>query len=645
MNELKKIIRSPYLYVFLITYYGIWLVWNSIKIPAMDPDGIISYLPSIHYNPENNIVRFVIAVVVPPIACLALWWLNERAKKKRAFDSRLRYGFAIALVAGSVVLALAMGIAQGSTNPADNPPDAYGGPSSYAALDTFHEGESLGPAISYEQKDLKPYRNFVIVHGVFQDPLRTVIAFKLFGKSIGAERAFAVILLMITFVLYYGLLLVLFRGNLIKSALGLALLAILLIPNSTLPFINNLIMGVQFPFRDIATILFLMIAVLGLRYAVAERTRLLALSSGIIGFIVVAGFANSIDRAMYITVLSAVWLLLVFVMTRPRIFWQTTVPAYIVGCLVGLPVLGLALKWDFKDFLIYLFTMSRYKEYLDGIVLGRPNTATSLIYISVGGLLVVFGAWSIRILTAPEMRKVSFQEKLKLLKQAVGEVVRVHHTFILLAATAAFFLRSAIGRSDLAHFAYSIQWLYLLFVFAGLNYAFSSLRKYRTALNLSAVIIFVFVFGFYGVIVKDTNIRQNAFPIHVSDKDFVRSDYLQTADYLKQNLHGKQTFVTLTSEGSWYYLVDKPSPISYDIIWYAFTKPQREEIANGIADNNNIKYIVTNNNWTSDFDYVPNPVRFPEVYKVLYAKYHVYKGFGQQTLWIRNSYNTPPAQT
>ena len=135
--------------------------------------------------------------------------------------------------------------------------------------------------------------------------------------------------------------------------------------------------------------------------------------------------------------------------------------------------------------------------------------------------------------------------------------------------------------------------------------------------------------------VKAIDIRNDVFPVHVQDKDLMRTDYIETSQFLKENLKENESFVTLTSEASWYYFVDKPSPIKYPVIWYAFTKNQRDIIANQLATKANIKYVVTNNNWTSTFDYVPNETRFPEVYSVLNAQYVPYIGFGQQTIWIR----------
>lgn len=639
MNWLKKTLRNPYFYTFLLGFYGVWLIWDWIRLPYHGPAGIISYLPQIGYNPSNNLLRFLLAIWVPPLLCLALWLFLHTdwwARLQRLRASR--YALPGLLITSCVLLCVGMGIGVSSTSPANNPVDVYGGPYDQALLDTFHEGETLGPAISYQQPDLKPYRDFVVVHGVFQDPLRTVIAFKLFGQSIGAARAFAVILTILTFLAYFGLLLILFRGHLLKSVAGLVALALLILAHVTLPWLGTHLYGIQMPFRDIATILFLMAAVVGLRTAQqATRPRLLGGMSLAIGFIVVAGFANSIDRAFYITALAAVWLVLVALVSKPGQFWKPVGLPFGIGLLLGIPVLGLALKWAFGDFLQYLFTMSRFKEYLDGMAFIRPDVAVSAVLLTVAALLTIFGA---RLLAAFRTTKSKtkvrdWRSLLQQLRAVLAPLARQYGIIILLFFTALFFLRSAIGRAVPDHFIYSVQWLYLLLVYWGIEYGYQVFKKQRAILGFMVVIVLLFGLAFYTGLTKKIDLARDTFPIHTPDKKFMRTDHIQTANWLKNNLHGNEQFMTLTSEGAWYYFVNKPSPSQYPIIWYAFTQPQREVIARELSTKQNIKYVLTNNNWTSNFDFVPNETRFPEVYNVLKERYVPYKGFGQQTIWIR----------
>ncbi|MEW6189871.1 MAG: hypothetical protein AB1466_07200 [Actinomycetota bacterium] len=67
-------------------------------------------------------------------------------------------------------------------------------------LDTFHEGETLGPAIMWQNNKV-PYKDIFFVHGVFEDPLRSVLAFNIFGKSIGASRVLTNYLIVFAYLL------------------------------------------------------------------------------------------------------------------------------------------------------------------------------------------------------------------------------------------------------------------------------------------------------------------------------------------------------------------------------------------------------------------------------------------------------------
>jgi hypothetical protein len=637
IQMLKKLLRSPYPYVLLISYYGVWVIWDYIKLPYHDKAGAISYVTKIGYNPNNNLLRFLLAILLPPIACLVLWiHLNVNLRKKISHFKTYHRAFAVIVISISVLLCSALGIVQNSTNESSNPPNPFGTPGSHALVDTFHEGETLGPAISYEHKELKPYRDFVIVHGVFQDPLRTDIAFKLFGHSIGASRAFNVILGMLAFGFYFLLLLVLFKGNLAKSTMGLWILALLTVPTAGLPFIGSYIFGVQLPFRDIATMLFLMAAIVSLRATKTWQPKKIMGMSVAIGFIVTVGFANSIDRAIFIGALSLVWLALVYFASPKQKFFKPVFLPYILGMVLAIPILGLALKWAFADFASYLLTISKYKEFLDGMIFTQPNMAITILLLGSSILVTIGGAFIFNLLRKNIKRGDGARANWQRIRTKLAPTIQQHGIAILLAVTGLVFLRSAVGRALPDHFTYSVQWLYLFVAYIGINYLFTGSAARRQVLRLSSYIVLGFIFILFGCLVKKIDLRMDTFPIHVKDEKFMRTDYIDTANYLKKNLHGNESFATFTSEGAWYYFADKPSPLQYPIIWYAFTADQRHAIATQLAAKSNIKYIITNNNWTSDFDYVPNEVRFPDVYQVFHKYYTPLTGFGQQTVWVRN---------
>lgn len=55
-------------------------------------------------------------------------------------------------------------------------------------MDWFHDGETLAPAAWMLEGKL-PWRDFVPIHGVLEDPLRSLIGFFLYGESFGGSQA------------------------------------------------------------------------------------------------------------------------------------------------------------------------------------------------------------------------------------------------------------------------------------------------------------------------------------------------------------------------------------------------------------------------------------------------------------------------
>lgn len=626
---MKRFLSKPYPYLFLGTFIGVYILWNLIRLPSHPPADVVSPLILVGYNPNSNILRFALLILAPPLVCLLYWLFTRSSLSKRSFPKIAQYS----LIVAGLLLAVLSAMTQASTNPANNQTGEYGGPYSYAMLDTFHEGETLGSAISYLDPNLKPYKDFVVVHGVFQDPLRTVIAFQLFGQSIGAARAFAVILTIITMILCYLLFFQLFHANALKAVVGIGVLSVLMLPSGVVPLLGQLLIGVQFPFRDIATILFLMVAVWSLRITNKLESRSIrstVVSSCLIGFIIFAGFANSIDRALYIAALGAVWLVLFLTIHGWHYFIKHSLLPLFVGSALGVVVLGLALKWEYVSFLQYLLTMATKKEYLDGIVLSRPTLAVSILFLAISATLLVAGLKYIKMLG--KKQPISFSQ----ITHTAVVFIRQYPVEILLFATSIFFLRSALGRTDMAHFNYVIQWFYVFAIYMLLTHI--KLRKdvLQPALFwlLPALLGLI---GWYVFAVKAINVEADMFPVNVPDTSFVRPDYLATSTYLKEHLSPSETFITLTSEGSWYYLVDKPSPTRYFVVWYAFLPEQKREINKEILENQKIKFIVTNDNWTSNIDYIPNTQRFPEIYATLTKLYAPTETIGQQTIWQRKN--------
>ena len=90
-------------------------------------------------------------------------------------------------------------------------------------LDSFHEGETLGMAIDYQNGKV-PYKESIFTHGALQDPLRSVLAFEIFGKSIAASRTLTSLLEIVAHILFIIALYYLFDKNIHSLAISFSLL-------------------------------------------------------------------------------------------------------------------------------------------------------------------------------------------------------------------------------------------------------------------------------------------------------------------------------------------------------------------------------------------------------------------------------------
>ena len=94
-------------------------------------------------------------------------------------------------------------------------------------------------------------------------------------------------------------------------------------------------------------------------------------------------------------------------------------------------------------------------------------------------------------------------------------------------------------------------------------------------------------------------ISQNV-PLMVKDSELIpRPSYKATISFLKDNLSSEDDFFTMTSEGCWYYFIDRPCPTLFPLSCFAATNFYQHEVVEDLKKSN-VKFILyRNNNWTS----------------------------------------------
>jgi len=129
------------------------------------------------------------------------------------------------------------------------------------------------------------------------------------------------------------------------------------------------------------------------------------------------------------------------------------------------------------------------------------------------------------------------------------------------------------------------------------------------------------------------------FPLNKTDAEFIPPNYARTISFLKKNLGDDENFFTLTSEASWYYLVNKPCPARFNVVWFAMPAFFQKEIVEDLQQNN-VKFIIYRNNcWSNKIDGFDNETRLPIVTDYVKHNYRRLGRIDDNEIWVRKRNN------
>ncbi len=168
-------------FVFGCTYFAAVLLARAVTIPYPQVWVIKSPLEELDYHPLTDLVRLGILVCLPPLALIALWHSSARDRMLHPLDHRSSTGRREPGQAGRpgiryTPLICGLAVVSGLSGLAVVANDRF---------DHFHDDEALAPAIAI-QAGASSYRDIVFVHGLFEDKHRSILAFRLFGESVGS---------------------------------------------------------------------------------------------------------------------------------------------------------------------------------------------------------------------------------------------------------------------------------------------------------------------------------------------------------------------------------------------------------------------------------------------------------------------------
>lgn len=643
------------------------ILWPHIKLPFHNSWGIVSALTKIKFNPLTNVLRFMILVSLPSMLLVLIYALNirrsddldilfgkpesgSRRKNRPArehpatpdlsinLSRRLKIGLTVALALFSLIIALSVS-SQSRV--------------AFAHFEPYHDGESLGTAVMY-LKDQAPYRDFVMTHGLYQDPLSGVLAFKLFGRSIGALWTMETVNSMIAIFFLVLLLYYLFQGNFLY--IFLALLALM-------PFYCNFFMPNRFvvPSRDLMTFLFLLTVVILYRFiSYQEQNRFKIFVCGFLfAFAAAASFAYSIDRAFYITAAFVVLLLIIYPLYfhRQQRLRLPFVLAVVSGLAVAVLAIGIFVHWDYLPFMKFLLRyQSQSKWLIDGRIYPRSFKYSSMcLLIAANTYWIVYKAVQ------------TFHQNGRRLLASLRTFMDCYMIELTLLVISLLTFSNALRRPDWGQIIYSVGPSIILSVYIVIkHYLHPLLSKYYPASGsetktldppagkpfiwsptrivlVSLVAMAVILFSVYQLKVwARPSYFGQLFPAADKDSEVVPGSHQNAAAYLKPYLGPNDDIASMTNDASWYYLLDKRCPVRFPSVVVASLPASQRQVVK-LLDGWNVKFVIYRSKaGYYAIDGIPNEKRLPIIFGYIKENYHPFADISGHEIWVSDKYEPRP---
>jgi hypothetical protein len=606
--------------VFIFSFLLGFSLYEKLSLPFSNPWNIAGPLALARYNPNSNILRFVFLIIFPS---LILFFLRTFFKKKFLVDEdrsvikqELPTKNSVWNYAAFLFFFAFIFVVIGSI---------YSWHHQASSLDNFHEGLTLGPAIDYLHGKA-PYKETVFLHGVFENPLRAVLAFKIFGQSIASVRTFISLTDIGTIVLLLVSLLFLFWGSVYLSLFAFFsyLIGYFLEPGNI--FFNR-ISG-----RDIPFFLVIIIAALIQRWfsckPQAIRKKTISVLLFFLVFIPTVSFACSVDRGLYLSGSVALYVLLLYVA-----FLKTENSRYVIpivaGYIAGIVAVGFFIQWAYYDFIKFVFIiMPQYKDLMDGLIYPFRKIQYLIPVIMLSADLY----WLLcRYQSFFAKDGGGFFYTLKLFFQ------RYSVEFLLLFLSA-FYFKGVLGRADHGHIYTAVMPTVMLTIYIiGRHYVMPFIKKLPNRNLVSFVATaFAAIMLLFLYLPRFNPLQWYRFPLGIRDEQIISRECLEAASFVKKNLNENEYFMTLTSEGSWYYFIDKPSPTRFSVLYFALPPFYQEEVVNDLKKKN-VKFILyKSGHWVNYLDGVSTEERFPIIVDYVKKNYSFFKNIGDNELWIKN---------
>lgn len=626
MSEQKQQAKVNLIAIFTITL-ATWLILvpfvNSIKIPfGENPNGVISLASINNISPYTDYLKYIILLLTPPLIATLVLNLNQKPLKIILRVINHRYTW----IGISSILLLTWLI--------NTPFNQFRINSTL--IDSFHEGEFLGFLPNFIQLK-QPFIDTVLIHGYGVDVLPSWLAKNLATQNngIALTRLFVNLENVITCVGYFWILWELINlAEINKNRLKIFLISCI---------IFCVFDGIFYKFDGRRGTSFIIQLALTLRFfRIAEsQPKQAQWLSVLIGASIPSSFFYIYDRAIYfIAVYLCASILSLFIDKKTTIIWlRGTLIGIISVTIISIIFLGFE---QINAIISQVLYWGKYGRYISFI----PLPPLELSWTSQTFWLSMFFQSAVLVYLILDFKN----QELKL-----RPFVQKNTLIILLLTPASVYMRITLDRSDIGHAyhgALITTFLVIYLIYLGYKHQIEpqlsqlNITPIQQSLTVLLLIVIILSEPGFNLVRGMEKITQLPTFLSTPDSKLLKPDYLEAWNTLKPEIEQQSCFFTLTSEGLWYYLFDKPSCSKYSYVLYAKPTVAQQEVIQELNETKPDILLLTNEMWYQNpWDEILKSESASLIYQNVLTTYRPYKTVQSHWFWKRNNQPLKLTQT
>ncbi|NUO20216.1 hypothetical protein HUU59_12295 [bacterium] len=597
-------------------------LWNLVSVPYDNPTGTFGPLAKAHFSQRTNTLRYIVFLIAI-LSCMtlaaAVKLIREGFLAQGAHTPQSSHAPGLAsknrlyAVLACLVLALAAHYHYLESSPGGTGP----------TMDHYHHGLVAATVVAAEH-GLEPYIDFYPTRGILVDVTKSTAAFALFGRSESSLIIMDSLLHVFAYCTIAFLFLVIFNTNYLAAALCASLLLCFTVAGYVLPS--------RFAERDAV---YALLAALFFLLPRTKSTRSLGVVSFLLAFLPPFAYAVALDKGIISTAIYAIaFPVILALLLQNRLQRFTFLLSSFAGASAGILTVGWLINWHYSPFLSYVFRdILAYRGYVEGLqyLITTDNLRATLYRMYALLIQASVAAWIFyQLLQAETGSNRGFWDNLKeFIRDRFSDIM-----FALLALTAFLY---ALNHSDRAHIATGASWSTIFLLYVVVKYHLPRLKNYRLTrpfeIGLTAIAAFVGTAIYVTALMFGGGFTR-AYPVGYSDDDLLTDEYRETLSYLKTVVNAENLFVSLTNEGSWYYLLDQPCPVVFSEIWLASSR-KFQELTISQFETKPIEYVLYQNDavW-KDIGGVSVKERVPMIFQYVDQNFVPHKTIGSQQIWV-----------